>query len=82
MPKLWINMDLYDLQIFLDIAVLVEAQGELLDNIETQVGSFTSLNHALPFSKFLHEAAWQNFKLPNIRYRYVLDNLWSCGYRT
>lgn len=26
------------LQIFLDMAVLVEAQGELLDNIETQVG--------------------------------------------
>lgn len=30
-----------DWQIFLDMAVLVEAQGELLDNIETQVGSLT-----------------------------------------
>lgn len=31
-------------QIFLDMAVLVEAQGELLDNIETQVGCFTLLS--------------------------------------
>jgi hypothetical protein len=29
-------------QIFLDMAVLVEAQGELLDNIETQASCFTS----------------------------------------
>lgn len=36
-------MDLFHLQIFLDMAVLVEAQGELLDNIETQVGCQTFL---------------------------------------
>ncbi|BBN16196.1 protein MpSYP1-like [Marchantia polymorpha subsp. ruderalis] len=38
-------------QIFLDMAVLVEAQGELLDNIETQVcchiSIFSSAYHAL-----------------------------------
>ena len=31
------------LQIFLDMAVLVEAQGEMLDNIEAQVGSVYAL---------------------------------------
>lgn len=34
---------MYVWQIFLDMAVLVEAQGELLDNIETQVDCLTSL---------------------------------------
>ena len=29
-------------QIFLDMAVLVEAQGEMLDNIEAQVGAWPS----------------------------------------
>lgn len=29
------------MQIFLDMAVLVDAQGELLDNIETQVSTTT-----------------------------------------
>jgi len=34
-------------QIFLDMAVLVEAQGELLDNIESQAG-FLSILDILP----------------------------------
>jgi hypothetical protein len=33
-------------QIFLDMAVLVEAQGEMLDNIEQQVGFFPCLRQA------------------------------------
>lgn len=31
-------------QVFLDMAVLVEAQGEMLDNIEQQVASLTLLS--------------------------------------
>jgi len=34
-------------QIFLDMAVLVEAQGEMLDNIEQQVGFPASINQPI-----------------------------------
>ena len=32
------------LQIFMDMAVLVDAQGEMLDNIESQVSEYTLFN--------------------------------------
>jgi syntaxin 1B/2/3 len=36
-------------QIFLDMAVLVEAQGQMIDNIEAQVGEILLLTYELYF---------------------------------
>ena len=41
-------------QIFLDMAVLVEAQGEMLDNIEAQVEDFPSTLAFLHAGDLLH----------------------------
>ena len=47
-------------QIFLDMSILVDAQGEMLDNIEQQVGSTSCMlkaQTALPFSVSLCTAS-------------------------
>lgn len=38
-----ITLTNYDAQIFLDMAVLVDAQGDMLDNIESQVSQISSI---------------------------------------
>ena len=44
-------------QVFLDMAVLVEAQGEMLDNIEQQVASLTLLSKCLHELLCVHETS-------------------------
>lgn len=57
------------LQIFLDMAVLVDAQGEMLDNIESQVIWYYSCFNWIKMDKVISQSWYKVDMSSKIRYR-------------